>query len=444
MEVKQEPANTLFDNIKQRQISLGSTKDGSDWCLKALHPACDILSTRGIPDCFGFPTVTMDYETVVSISPPPGTTEGANWTCFLYQLGHPIEPVSIKVTNSLGQVSYGGICNPTLAGVDVGVLSQNWLTLCNSWRMLYSSYTVDLDAAGLNNQGSVVSAQYPLATTTLNLCLTQTTSPYAQVITHVVSSDYVQNQPGLALGQLPGAYMGLAKDGIYMPLKIDPRKEWANSECPVLSVPNASSLPRGCGIPSAIPIVGTCFPFYGQPAYNATMSLTAPDGVIPAYCPTSFVSAGTLMQPQQQSMCGLSVFYNLSWNARLTVKVKWGVEMMVPAVSTLAPCMKPSAHLDTVALGAYSELNASLPFAYPSSYNSDNILLETIKRAWNALKPLVSGGLAMIPHPLAKAASLGLSVLPSFERPSGSSADNNKIVVTRNQNGAIVKKKKKS
>jgi len=363
----------------------------------------------------------MDYETVTSIVPPVGTPVGDTWTCELFQLGHPIEPVSFVSTSSGALVNYGGIINPTLAGANVEARSTAFLGLCNAWRMTYSSVTIDLDAAGLNDQGSVIAAQYPLAYTVLNCATSNNANPFATIFTHVVSADYASNRPGMQLGQLPGAFMGLAKDGVYMPLKLDPQADWANSECPVLVVPNAAQLPRGYALPNAAPVIGNCFPFFGEIAYQAACGIGCL-GATAAWSNVLGTIQGSLVQPIQQLSIGTVVFYNLAATARLTIKVKWGVEMMVPAISALAPTMKPSAHLDTVALAAYSELNATLPWAYPSSYNVDNKLLSVVKTIWNEVRPAVGKTLGMIPHPYAQAGAAIVNALPSFakfERPAG-------------------------
>lgn len=308
--------------------------------------------------------------------------------------------------------------NSTLATNTIEGRSAAFLGLCNAWRMTYSSITVDLDAAGLNDQGSIIGAQYPMATTVLNCATSAAANPFATIFTHIVSSDYTLNKPVLSLGQMPGAFMGLAKDGVYMPLKINPNADWANSECPVLIVPNGAQLPRGYALPNVQPATGTCFPFYGQTAYQAACGVGC-EGAIPAWSNTLGAIGGSLIQPIQQQTIGCAIFYNLAHTARLTVKAKWGVEMMVPAVSPLAPTMKPSAHLDHQALMAFSELNASLPWAFPSSYNVNNTLLNVMKSLWNTMKPAASAFLSLVPHPAAKAGAGALAALPYFERPAG-------------------------
>lgn len=400
---------------------MGSTVDGANWTMKALHPASDILSTRGIPDEQGYPSVTMDYEIVQTILPPLGIAVGDTWNAAIYTMAHPVQPVSVVVTSVGGITNYGGMFNPNLVGNSAATLSNSWIALCNSWRMLYASTTVDLDASALNNQGSVVAAQIPLAYTIVNAATSNTVNPFATVFSHVLAADYAQNKPGILIGQLPGAYAGLAQDGIYLPVKINPKAPWASSESPWFVVPAGNQLPAGYNLPNVVQAGGTCFPYYGEVPYQTACGSSIAVGAVPAYCAAINAITGSLIQPVQQENIGVTYFYNMAYNSRLTCKVRWGVEMRVPCGSVLAPAMKPSAHYDTLALAAFSELAATLPWAYPSSYNADGKIIGMIKSAWNALKPAISGGLSLMPHPLAQGVSFALNALPSFERPAGNS-----------------------
>jgi len=363
----------------------------------------------------------MDYELVQTILPPLGIAAGDTWTAIVYTMAHPVQPVSVVVTSLGGVTNYGGMFNPNLTGNSLATLSGSWTTLCNSWRMLYASTTIDLDASALNNQGSVVAAQIPLAYTIVNAATSGTAYPFATVFSHVLAADYAQNKPGILIGQLPGAYAGLAQDGVYLPVKINPNAPWASSESPWFVVPAGPNLPAGYALPNASIGPGTCFPFYGETLYQAACGSPIAVGAVPAYCAVANTILGSLVQPVQQENIGITTFYNMAYNSRLTCKVRWGVEMRVPCGSVLAPAMKPSAHYDTLALAAFSELAATLPWAYPSSYNSDGKIIGMIKTAWNAIKPAVAGGLAAMPHPLAQGISFALNALPSFERPAGNS-----------------------
>jgi hypothetical protein len=217
--------------------------------------------------------------------------------------------------------------------------------------------------------------------------------------------------------------MGLAKDGVYMPLKIDPLSPWISTnraEYNTVSSPTTAQLPTNASLgrallPAATPTAGTAFPWYGSTYYGN------PYPAVPAWAFTDLTLNGDLQVAFQQMNCGHIVLYNLNVGASLTVKVRWGVEMRVEPTSILAPALRPSATHDTLAMVAYSDIAGSLPWAYPSEYNASGKIMDVIKRAWNAVRPRLATGLGFIPHPIAQGAGMLLSSLPDFERPAGTS-----------------------
>lgn len=410
--------NILQNVINEKYLSLGDTLEGAAWAMAALHPAGSTLELRGIPDADAFPSVCMDYETVVSIPPPTGAT--TQWNATVSLLGHPVQPCSVLTQATGVAVGYVGVINPTLAASSsYSDYTVAFASMCNSYRMLYCGATVDLDASALNDSGSVVAGQFPLEMQVFNYSSTGT-SGTAQC--HVLSTNYRSNFPAASISQLPGAFMGLAKDGIYMPLKLDPQAPWVTTAMGQFvatssmgtAVPITQASLTSYSLATAVAPAGVSFPFYGGTAYGNPYPCR-PANLSVASGP----AAGDIVVGLQQGSVGHCYFYNLSPAASLTLKVRWGVELRVEPTSMLAPALKPSARHDTRALLAYSDLAGSLPWAYPSSYNSDNKLAAVIKKAWNFIKPAASGALALVPHPAAQAGSVMLKALPSFERPSG-------------------------
>jgi len=235
------------------------------------------------------------------------------------------------------------------------------------------------------------------------------------------------NFPGLAgMSQMPGAFKGLAQDGIYLPVKLDPEAPWVSTfEARTLTLANpveaaaAGPLVEGqlryYGMPATPPGTDGTFPFYGSPYYGN--AYPCQNAWVPAVGGNFMV--GSVTTPFQQFNTGVIVFYNLSSTASLTCKLKWGVEMRVSPTSVLAPAMAPSAMVDSLAMAAYSDLAGTLPWAYPSSYNSWDLLVKVLKEAWNAIKPMAAGGLLASGHPAAMGVGAALSFLPSFSRPAG-------------------------
>lgn len=411
--------------INQKYPKLGNTVSGAAWALKALHPAAKIQEElRGIPDADAYPCVVMEYEQVSTIGPPDATT----WSADVYAIPHPVHPMSFK-TDAGPARSIGGAVNATLlsGSTSYSDYTLKFTELCHSYRMLYHSLTIDLDASGLNNNGTVVAAQFPMAVQKQN-CST-TTVDTLRTEAHLIDASWRQNQPGKLISQLPGSFSGLATDGVYLPLKLDPTAPWVNTHEMQLVIESqnqsSNTYDRASGrtISNVIFASGDAFPFFSSAASDPPIS-----PLIPAYGGPAVVSGDVVIPLQQKNMGAIS-FYNLSPSAKLTVTMRWGVEMRVPPVSTLAPAMQPSSMVDTLALEAYSDLAASLPWAYPSSYNARGQLLGMIAGAWNRMRPIIGSALSMAPHPAAKIAGNVISSLPSFERPSGSSAASQKKTV---------------
>lgn len=393
--------------------------------MKALHPAVKLSSEiRGIPDADAFPCVIMNYEQVMTL----GSQSGNTWATDIFSVPHPVHPCSAIIKDTVGN-AYVGMVNATLTAgaVTYADYHTKFMSLCHSYRMLYHSLTIDLDASGLNNQGSIVSAQYPMASQVYNISSTDGVTGEISGYAHVLNTAWQQNFPGTSVSQLPGAFSGLAQDGVYIPLKLDPTAPWANSflgqivlsSIPSTAASTTASIIRGRLMPTAA-TDGLAFPFYSGPISSPANLPIAPA----VYNPVVPVIGGSVVVPMQQQNLGLCSFYNLSGNARITVTARWGVEMRVPALSTLAPAMQPSCMVDELAMRTYSDLAATMPWAYPSSYNEDNELVAFIKQAWNKLRPVLGAGLHAAPHPLMKMAGAGLLALPSFERASGSSTVN--------------------
>lgn len=349
----------------------------------------------------------MEYEANMRITPRPNAT--GTWQTQIYLLPHPVQPLSAFTTDSLGP-TYQGLINPTLT---IGAASYSdygaaFSRLCSSWRMIYASATVDLDAPALANQGSVVAAQYPILGQVFNLSTQAATAPFFSVYPHLKMHDYVANKPTYDnLIQLPGAFSGLAKDGVYMPMRMDPSADWVNAYEPTFIMSNSIDYRYGQLPVSAAGFEGTVFPFHGlQGAATSMKSITAP----------SVASIlGDTCQRIQQPDIGQMAFVNMSVTGALTIRVRWGVEMLVPPTSQLAPTMQPSAPADERALAAYTAIANELPFAFPSSYNGLEQLLPVLRNVWAAVKPVVAAGLGAVPV-AGPFLSAGAQMIPSGTR----------------------------
>jgi hypothetical protein len=280
-------------------------------------------------------------------------------------------------------------------------MTNNFMAIAGAYRMTHCAATVELDAPALSNQGSVVAAQYPMVYHEFNPSYTLAAGADAGklfVSAHVRATDTAVNQLNQeALAAKPFSYSGLAKDGVYMVLKMDPDVEWGRTRdcCFHTSASWPSPDPTGVALPTAAGALGTneSFPWYGG-------NLAAADRFIFAYVNPATATGsitGSLVPKIMQPNFGRMTFWNLSVNSGLTIRVRWGVELLVHPTSALAPSTRVCAPRDDIALTAYSRIVDQLPDAFPGSYNSWDDLTKVLRQVWKQVSPYVGGAAKMVP-----------------------------------------------
>lgn len=387
-------------NILDRSIPMGSTDEGKAWCMKTLHPADVSVPIRSIPDGNSFPTVLMEYEAYARINPINGAVAGS-WNTDINLLPHPVQPLTYSIIQP-GQVSNGGaVYNPTLspdsAGSTCEKLTNDWGDLCQSWRMVYTSCTLELDAPALANQGSIVAGQLPMASSVFNYSAPPLCYP------HVFDFNYANNQCDFrSLVAKPAAYSGLAHDGCYMTLRMDPKSPWVNSRETMFITSGVYNQSRYFTLPTTTLPNGTTFPFFD--------ALASPNAAIAVFGTPATLN-GSQLQMLGQKNFGRMSLVNISTTASLFIRVRWGVEMMVSPNTILSPSVRPPSRMDEQAMSAYALIAGDMQDAYPASYNSFGKLGSVIKGIWNTVGPTITNALGLIPHPIAQGLSSGLGLI---------------------------------
>lgn len=387
-------------NILDRAIPMGSTEEGRAWCMKTLHPADVSAPIRSIPDGNSFPTVLMEYEAFIRLIPPNSAVAGT-WNAEINLLPHPVQPLTCVVTQDLQAPRGGAVYNPTLSPdaplSTCEILTNTWAEICQSWRMVYTSCTLELDAPALANQGSLVAGQIPMASSVFNYSAPPLCYP------HIHDFNYANNQCDFrSLIAKPSAYSGLAHDGCYMTLRMDPKSPWINSRDTMFITSAVANQSRYFTLPVTTPPAGSVFPFY-----DALGSTNAPLAIFGT--PTA-ISGSQLQQLGQKNFGRMSVV-NVSTTASLFIRVRWGVEMMVSPNTILSPSVRPPSRMDEQAMSAYALIAGDLMDAYPASYNSFGKLGGVIKGIWNTVGPTITNALGLIPHPIAQGLSSGLGLI---------------------------------
>lgn len=373
--------------------------------MKALHPADNAPPWAGVPLGGSWPTVVMEYEGMLRVTAPaPGDP---TWSADLSLVPNPVQPLSVYAFSAGGTATYHGLRNSTLGGdaVQFGDNVSKLETLASHWRITHMSLTTELDAPALANQGSVVAAQIPLNhlklnTSWVNLTNLPTAGDNGALIVgqHVTVVDLTQNLPDPAvLSTKPLAYQGLAKDGTYQVLKLDPRAPWVSTaDTSVITVNTNATVPGNAGYPNSVlrgvvlpkNNLGTASALQPWPFYSSASVLDA-NKCISAHVNPAFAAStsGSQIPGFPQPLFGRTVYFNMSGTAALTMRVRWGVEYVPQVSSVFAPAQKAPAALDELALEFYARFAAVAPDAYPASYNSWDELSAYLRKAYSFIRP---------------------------------------------------------
>lgn len=389
-------AMALTEVLKSKGINPpGISPEGAAWLAKTLHPADNNPPWTGIPVGSGLPSVMMEYEALLKIA--PNAAAAGTWGGYVNLLPHPIQPLSAVTTDSVGDLTWG-LRNPTLytSGNTMSAVSYKLMAMAAAYKVVYASATVDLDAPALSNQGSCTCAQYPMQEYVYNPSYVLAAGADAgklMIGNHVVLADAALSQiDNVALAAKPYSYSGLAKEGLYCVLKMDPNQEWVDARKLVnyatQAVPNPNS--GGSILPLAAGAVGSneLFPWFGGNLPAADRFIFA--YVNPATQTTYPAINGSQVPALAQASFARMGFWNLSVSAGLTIRVRWGVEYLVPPNSVLSPSVRACAPLDDIALTAYSRIVDQLPDAFPGSYNSWNDLGNVLRKIWTVVSPGLS------------------------------------------------------
>lgn len=363
--------------IESHGRSFGSTESGRAWCIKALHPSDPSGEILGLPDQSARSVVFHNYPQTITVTHATGGT-GA-WEVVILFKADPTCPVSCYGTDSDGTHPFTQDVPNTVWGANVNDATLAFTDAVEAWRVAYAGVTVNLDAPVMTNQGNVVAAQYVPMPVDLGPC-TYGTHP---TVNHVVKYQVADAPVYEMVMQMPSAYTGLAKDGVYMPLKLDSnhQKWWTASDGMVFDASGAAwtlDVNGNSWIPPTL-TAGTC----GVGLYPATNELWweaagAPDGW----------EGGVHLLPCSQQV-GCIAFKNLHQDSALRITYRLGVECCVQPGTPLTPSQHISPEYDREAIESYYAIARRLNDAYPASYNDMGKLWEVIKQIATFIGPAV-------------------------------------------------------
>lgn len=387
LEIKKLTANTykLKEVIEAYKLPLGETESGKAWCLKALHPADPITEVMGVPDQTPSPVTVLNYQQASTIINPG---EDETWECELTFLNDPSIFCAVRTMTSAGDhTTVYNIHNTALGVTPVAAALGFSGAFVERWRMAYGSVTVYADGPSLANQGSVVAAQYPARPYRISVP-SMATGPTAFVgygLRYPIDRWQAQDSPGFdTLLSMPNSYSGLAKDGVYMPMKLDSNHAaWHDHRDLVYD----ASLWTTHGTTELVPVTSEVaatvggFPYYSIPPLTSTIA-------------TGEWLGSPHLAPMLDNL-GQICFKNLGPDVNLSLAIRMGVEVMVQPASTYRSFLHLSPVFDPMALGTYFKIARELKDAYPSDYNDLGKLWDVIKSAARIISPfmgLVPGG----------------------------------------------------
>lgn len=391
-------------------VPLGSTADGADWCLKALHPSDPLTQVRGIPDKSAVPSVFMNYQSTYTVT-NPDPAKAAPWELTGQLIPHPITFLSVGATDGLHN-STSSFLNTQLDGATHAAKYASWIAMMERWRLAYMSVTIYQDAPALSNQGTIVGAQHVVAPKIVQgIIFNNLTNRYYGFPR--VSVLQLKDTPNYnVLQSMPNAYFNRSVEGMYMPLKLTRTcQQWHSTESQnVFMQETISAVPP---YELTIPIVASTqvWPFEGADGFHL-------DASVPS-------AGGTVTSPFCNDVWGTFAARNLGPTTSFSFFVRAGFEVQVQPGTVLTSHQKLSPQYDRAALDSYFAIAREMKDGYPCEYNDKGRILDTISRIANNVSPFLGmlPGVGSILAPIAKGVGFAASALDSAispgEKPSG-------------------------
>lgn len=381
----------LLNLLRNSGHDFGSTAEGKEWCLKALHPAEPRIKCPGIPDAFNGSVVNISFEQSVLISSATTGDATATWGLDVDVLPHPVAIGRYRrfLSSPAGSGTIMGdptsVLNTNITGPQHAEKMANFLKVAEYWRLAFCSCTATLVCNDLNNQGSVIGVQTPFAPLTWTAVSLPNPAPPARI----VCNPKVRTLQGLSGSRTdfmsyeeatiyPNKYTGQARDGCYLPLRLTPEAfVWQG----------AHTLEGWAPRP---PVAGYC-PDFGSTTGPILLKNDCyfPDFYAPTVNGGGLFTDTYLTSPLCNGDLGHICFSGMSPQASVRLVFRIGFEYRVPVTSPFLPLSVVSPAMDVLALQNYTLISRTLKDGFPASYNDWGKLWDVIKRAAKAVLPTV-------------------------------------------------------
>lgn len=353
---------------------MGSTPNGKDWCLKALHPSDPLTTVTGIPDESAIPTVFMNYQSTYTIATedPNAPTWGFDFTL----MPHPVQFAAYKTMNwALGAPSTRALLNTQLTGVDHATKFANFRSTATRWRLAYMSVTLQQDAPALADQGTVAACQTAFSPQCHTASLVDAAG-FTIALRPMICFETSDTPAFDKCQSMPSAYYTKSKEGCYMPLKLTRTcQEWSSDKTTVLTLPQPQTWEVGTiGVPKVSYL--TSWPFAGL----RTVGIDDVTKTITGDVTSDLCNDGV----------GHICVTNLAQTTKFTAFIRAGYEIQVIPGSMLTPQQKLSPAHDEIALDNYYKISREMKDAYPADYNDLGKIWGVISSIAKSVSPFLS------------------------------------------------------
>lgn len=413
-------------------LPLGGTPDGKAWCRKALHPADHEIASARYPGGSKVPTVSSTYTQVAELIPDPTKTGHiTSWDAHLYMRQDPVSPVGIRITTRLdngasGEIRFpwlnrtvstanpfGGTSYRDILSRDVNAAFTRFLEGKNFYRVTHMGLTIEHVCSSTTNQGTIMSAQYstepvvrPLAGWPASIHVTADPGGAAMAFgaanafaagryplssasedgfslyQGMMTRHYLEGTPSAEmLLQATNGYTGPAREGLYIPLKLDSPDRFVNVDKKYILLgreEDPKEYRPGFAVRNGKYGESMGWPYYAK--YSRKGGLESDPELVVGCKECGSTVSDTLIQ-------------GLDPHASLRLYLRVGVEY-VPEIDTATACFARMSPLpDELAVRMYQELTCRLKDAYPMDYNDKSRLLGVIDSYAKKLVPMIDKGL---------------------------------------------------
>lgn len=391
-----------LSGIRRAIADAGIDDEAGDWLTKALHPPSHMRDVA-IPDDTFRPSIRLDLRPSVTISNPageaspwdlcvittPGDAVGARWC--IGPAGTDFRTVSsgdvgvtigfLPLQSSGPDRSFQGYSVPYSGGATTltPFRAQSLSSAPWAFRTTYRSSTIEMVSSTLVNGGNVTAAQFD-NDWEHEPGFTVMARPGGPT-TAVGSATTLPLSEGDITLQAPSSFVGMAKDGVYIPHRLmGPQQSFVTTH----NRDSSDFYPDGSSFRYfiAAPVSGT-IRLPSQPRIIADASSDYPTVVRWIDDLTTLCDVDDTNYDRCTS--SVTIFRGLDPTSSLNLRMYVGLELVPTAQSPMRVFVRPPLPPDQKAMLLYYHLASSMRTVYPASYNQFSLLLPILTKAIRSL-----------------------------------------------------------